>query len=391
MKTKILFLFFLMTAVVLSVNAQELAQNSNSLIIGAYRSYKDVDDFFIQVPTAVEIPFANEFIERLDFAVLDVTTNSFEPYFFIKETTSNKIPVSVKTNPVVYNTGSMIDDKMNTNTDFLLPEDTQGRIQIILTSVKPITSSVLTTLLADNVALPSTIEIRALVGGQNRIIVANKKMDQPTIRFPQTVSGQWTITFSFGQPLRISELRLLQENMVTTRKRAIRFLAQPEHTYRIYFNPDRSVIASVGEAGNLLGLEDKEIILLFSGSSQNNPNYIIADVDKDGVADSHDNCVSISNPEQQDINNNGRGDKCDDFDHDGLINSRDNCPNQPNRNQLDTDSDGIGDVCDTEESRITEQHKWIPWVGISFAALVLIIFFILTAKSIRKPEQTIDQ
>lgn len=376
---------------ILNVNAQELAQNPNSLIVSAYRSYKNVGDFSIQAPTAVEFPFVDEFIERFDFAVLDITTNSFEPYFFIKEITSNKIPVSVKANPVVSNPNFMVDDNVNTYTDFLLPDDAQGRVQIILTSVKPITSSALTTLLADNVALPSSVEIRALVDGQDRIIVANKKMDQSTVRFPQTVSNQWTITFSFGQPLRISELRLLQENINITNARAVRFLAQPEHSYRIYFNPDRSVMAPVGEAGNLLSLPEKEILLLPSVSSQNNPDYLIADVDNDGVSDIHDNCVSISNPEQRDVNNNGRGDLCDDFDRDGLINSRDNCPNQPNRNQLDTDGDKIGDVCDEEESRITERYSWIPWVGMGFAAIVLIILFVLTAKSIKTPEETIDQ
>jgi len=104
-------------------------------------------------------------------------------------------------------------------------------------------------------------------------------------------------------------------------------------------------------------------------------------VDSDGVPDIRDNCVSVSNSDQQDINNNGRGDACDDFDQDGIINSKDNCPDNPNRDQRDTDSDGVGDVCDKEESRITERYPWIPWVGIGFAAVVLIVLLVLTARA----------
>jgi hypothetical protein len=58
-----------------------------------------------------------------------------------------------------------------------------------------------------------------------------------------------------------------------------------------------------------------------------------ADADGDGVS-CRDNCPDVSNPSQQDSDNDGIGDACD------------NCPNVPNYNQADQDSDGIGDLCD---------------------------------------------
>lgn len=382
MKLKTLFLSLLLIfSYVVTANAQGVQpeQGLISSVISAFRVYKDVDNISINVPTVVEIPFAADFIERFDFAVLNKTTNAFEPHFFKQETLVNEVPVSVSATPNVGSANRMIDKDTRTYADFILPENTQGQVQITLSGANPITSSILTVLLDNNVALPTTVEIRAFVDGQNRIVVASRKMDGQTIRFPQTTSNRWQITFTYGQPLRISELRLNQDNATKSSARAIRFLAQPGHSYRIYFDPDRSVRAPVGESGNLVSAQD--VLVVQAASSQNNPNYIIADTDSDGVPDARDNCVSVSNPDQQDINNNGRGDACDDFDQDGVINSKDNCPDNPNRDQRDTDSDGIGDVCDKQESRITEQYPWIPWVGIGFAAIVLIILLALTARA----------
>lgn len=377
--------FFLIVTIIagafLTANAREIQQNQTSSIISAYRYYKDINNTPINAPTVTEVSFASDFIERFDFAIFDKATNSFEPYFFKQETIVNEIPVSVSASPSNSTVGRINDNNIRTYADFPLLENVQGRVQITLSSAQLITSSILTVLLDNNVALPTSVEIRAVVDGQNRIVVANQKMDQQTVYFPQTTSNKWTVVFSFSQPLRISELRLNQDNAVKLSARAVRFLAQPSHSYRIYFNPDRSVSAPVGEAGNLSSVKD--IFIVSDAASQNNPNYIIADVDKDGVPDILDNCVSTGNSDQKDINSNGRGDVCDDFDQDGLINFNDNCPNNPNINQKDSDSDGIGDICDKEESRITEQYPWIPWVGIGFAAVVLIILLILTVKSSR--------
>ena len=387
MKLKTLFLSFTILAVA-SAACATTDPISGSSVLNAYRSYKQVGPITASAPTVVEVPFTDEFIERPGFAVFDETAGLFEPHYFRQETLINTVPVSIISSPANANTNRMNDGDTRTYADFPLPEKAQGQVQIILSSANPITSSSMSTLLSDNVALPNSIEIRAFVDGQNRIVVANRTMDQQTIRFPMTISTRWIATFTFNQPLRISELKLHQDNATKTSTRAVRFLAQPDHRYRIYFDPDRSVVVPVGEAGNLSLTKD---VLVVHAFPQNNALYIIADVDGDGVPDIRDNCVFVANSDQQDINSNGRGDTCDDFDQDGLINSKDNCPDNPNRDQKDEDSDGIGDLCDTEESRITERYTWIPWVGIGFAALVLIILFALTAKSVHIAGKESDQ
>jgi len=363
----------------LIVNAEELSQGPTSLMVNSFRFYKDIKNISINVPTVAEFSLSNEFIERLNFAILDKTTDSFEPYSFKELVGANEIPVSADSSPYVNNLYQINDGNIETYIDFILPEDTQGRAQINLSGSSPIISSGLTVLLSENVALPNFVEVRALVDGQNRIILAKQKMNEETIYFPKTLSDRWTVTFYFSQPLRIGELHLHQDNLAKTSLRTIRFLAQPNHSYRFYYDPDRFPSISSGESGNLANAKD--VVFVTTTASQRNLNYLISDIDNDDVPDINDNCVSVFNPDQQDINNNNRGDVCDDFDQDGIANINDNCPDNPNRDQNDKDGDGLGDVCDGKESRITESHPWIPWVGIGFAGVVLVVLFALTSKS----------
>lgn len=182
---------------------------------------------------------------------------------------------------------------------------------------------------------------------------------------------------------------LFVENTTTTRMRqtimavrGLRFLAQPGHAYRIYFDPDRPTDFWFGQSGDLSN--GKGIKRLAFASSATNTAFVMADIDKDEIGDANDNCVDTPNPDQKDLDQNGRGDVCDDFDRDGVVNSLDNCPNQPNSDQRDSDSDSSGDACDRVEGRITERYLWLPWVGMGIATIVLVGLFAVTARGMKK-------
>lgn len=74
----------------------------------------------------------------------------------------------------------------------------------------------------------------------------------------------------------------------------------------------------------------------------------VVDTDQDGVADGDDNCPSVANADQKDLDQDGEGDLCDeDRDGDQQANDTDNCPELANADQADQDSDGLGDACDS--------------------------------------------
>lgn len=372
------------------MSAEQIPASSSETITSAFQKYKDVSVPTIKVPTVVEVSFSEDFANRFNFAVLDAETNIFQPYYFMEKRSTARTPISVSVQGSTLMGSNMLDGDTNTFNEFALPQSEQGQTQLTLTSTKPITMSSMALFLDQYVALPTSIEIRARTDSGEKIVLARSQMNNSLIVFPKTTAKEWTIALTYGQPLRITELVLREEGAGIVSSRTLRFLAQQKHNYRIYFDADRSVQMRVGEAGNLSSNTD--VLILPAISSQTNAGYVVADTDGDSIPDMRDNCVSTSNLDQVDENANGRGDVCDDFDKDGVTNSVDNCPNEPNYNQADIDGDKIGDICDKDESRITEKYPWLPWAGMGFAGLVLLVLFAITARTMmtKKPPEGIE-
>jgi len=63
-----------------------------------------------------------------------------------------------------------------------------------------------------------------------------------------------------------------------------------------------------------------------------------------------DNCLFVPNPDQKDLNYDGKGDACSDIDGDGLLDGDDNCPHDynPGQENIDPQLDDEGDACDPD-------------------------------------------
>jgi hypothetical protein len=263
----------------------------------------------------------------------------------------------------------MSDNDRRTYSSFAVPQSGPGLAELALSGSDSIMATGLSMQLDNHVALPNYIEVRAVENGAEKIVLARSEMKSGLVYFPETSSVSWRVRLWYAQPLRISEISFIQNEQGGPIEKRLRFLAQPGQRYKIFFDADRFNDNAYPESGNLFAA--KNVLTATFASPLPNPGYVVADSDKDGVPDVSDNCISVSNASQADLNANGIGDACEDFDFDGLANAIDNCPNIANADQSDSDGDKIGDVCDREESRVTEKHKWLPWAGIGFAAAVI--------------------
>ncbi len=338
-----------------------------------------------KIPMVVETPVPDIYEKnpyKDVFALYDENMGNFQ-YYYLKTKTeihkAEKIPIKITTEPITKNSYDLIDGNTKTFGEFLVSEEGKGRAKIIIMSERPIKSDSFYFNLNPNVALPDTIEIKVFLNNKEKIVLSKKQLLQNKVDFPEAKGDRWEINFEFHQLLRINELELIQNLPEIVKKtKYIRFLGKSNHRYRLYYNANKRVYIYYKEKPNLSYVKSDDILSLQASVPIKNSEFKMPDSDGDGIIDKEDNCKNIKNPDQKDENNNKIGDACEDFDKDGVLNYKDNCVNDPNSSQRDIDGDGIGDACDKEESRLTEKYPWLPWSGIGFAGLTLIILLFLT-------------
>lgn len=375
----LLFLFLTILSSFFGRNAIAVGNDSTLPDISPYEYVKSVSLPSLSVPAVVEVPLSDPRFQKSGFVVYEETSHSFQPteLFIANETHSAKFSVSALVDEGI--APALVDGDILTEVEFSIrDDDMERRADIRLSSSERVSLSGITLDLAPYASLPRTVEIRTIQGGVEKVILARSSVSSRTIRFPEETATEWILSFSYAQPLRIREISFFEERARFIQARSLRFLARPRESYKIFFGADRDVPFSLGESSDFS--DDRDVLRLIEPETLPNTLYIPADTDRDGVRDLLDNCVDMSNADQSDQNENGRGDVCDDYDKDGIVNGVDNCPDNPNRTQTDTDGDRKGDVCDMEENRITEKYAWLPWIAIMAVGVLVGILFVATVR-----------
>lgn len=350
-------------------------------ILSRFKAVKYITLNQFQIPTVVEFPLTAQELSQQPYILYEVTGD--KPVHYFTKTIEGEPPITVSTGSAMPDIPQLHDNNISTYFEQRVTGDPNDAVFFYKSAV-PITASSLQVTLSPNAYKPTDVTIYSFSGpGNLNVIVSHVPFNDGRIYFPQNSSNNWQIMFSHTQPLRIAKLELIPDNKIVREYSIIRFLAEPGKTYQLYLTPDGSVPQIATEYVNLEDPVDN-LVRISEPQSRQNEFYHPADSDYDSIPDQTDNCPSVPNSDQKDVNNNQIGDACEDFDRDGVMNNVDNCPNNPNASQLDTDSDKIGDICDPDESRLTERLWWLPWLGIVVGFGTVLFIFKTTVQTKKK-------
>ena len=379
-------------------SAQVTTEQKSAFMSQAHVVPKDV-----VVPKMIDVPLSFNESSQLTTLVVDNTGN-ITPSTVITHTQQQTLHLTAKDSFENKSSGNMVDGSHDTFTEFPFVEgqvvnenivsitdqndheayvgeraivaDPENVVQIDITADRAFTTDQASLYFDAHVTQPTHVRIASVdVDGKEHLLLPEKFFTQASVSFPKETADHFRITLKYMKPLRINEIKFSEQGAPQKVDRLVRFVAQPQKVYDVFFNVTEHVNMPQQESPDFH--KNNTMTTVAPEKIMNNMLYKGADTDEDGVIDREDNCIGIVNTDQIDKDGNSIGDACEDFDHDGIINATDNCPNVVNRMQDDEDMDKVGDACDGIESRFMEKYPWIPYVAL------VVVFSVVTALIIK--------
>lgn len=356
--------------------------------ISGFRNYANVPDLKLKVPTEVTVYFNPSDLQGNIVGVFDLLTKQFVYNLVVDYSTKPYITFISNESGLSYYSAFDNDDR--TYADFPLGQN-RNQARLYINYSKPIESSALVIGYDSNVTLPTSLSISYWDNQKNAFVLLsnNLKPSGTTTNFPKATSDKWMVDLSYSQPLRIVELSF-NINNITVNKKGVKFIAIPGNTYSVYLNQEVQREVFSGNNAPYIYAYSPSVKTVEAGQIFTNEQFTPADSDKDGIPNYSDNCSNLANSDQKDVDQNGKGDDCEDFDKDSILNSIDNCSDKINLNQRDTDGDKIGDACDPDESRLTEKFPQVVWGALIFSSLVFILLIYLVVRQGKTPNNNLD-
>lgn len=372
----------------------------------AFMSQAHVVPKDIVVPKMIDVPLAFNENSQLTTLVVDDAGN-VTPSTVITHTQQQTLLLTAKDSFDNKNSGNMVDGSHDTFTEFPFVEgqvidesivwitdqndretyvgeratvsSSENIVQIDVTADRNFTTDQVSLHFDAHVALPTHVRVASVdTDGKEHLLLPEKFFTQANVNFLKETADHFRITLKYVKPLRINEIMFSEQDTPQKVDRLVRFVAQPQKAYDVFFNVTEHVDMPQQESPDFHKNSDMTIVV--PENVMNNMLYKGADTDSDGVIDREDNCIGIINTDQVDKDGNNIGDACEDFDHDGVINATDNCPDIVNRMQDDKDMDNVGDACDGMESRFMEKYPWIPYAALVVVFAVVTTLIIKTLK-----------
>ncbi len=233
-------------------------------------------------------------------------------------------------------------------------------------------------------ASPTYINVfkKDIISNTKTKIFAGQLPSSNKVNFPEFELTDLLVEIEYNKPVRILDIDLYGNNTKVS-GRKVTFLALPSTQYKLFLDTSPAQYLASSVNSGTVTASDAPTKQAQLEEKIANPDYKPSDKDSDGIEDANDNCPSIKNSDQKDLNQNQKGDACEDSDGDRVLDYIDNCILEVNSDQKDTDNDKKGDICDKIDDRFLAGQDWIIWVSlvIGFAAVGTGSYFVIAKKS----------
>jgi hypothetical protein len=280
---------------------------------------------------------------------------------------NQKISVKEVSSKLEGNKNNLVDGDLDTS--FTFHPTQEGDKTIELTFPEKIEVSEIDVVLDNGIIPYRKISIFADFGDGKFLPILNEIDFRWHLKFPTIKVKGLQIKMKTPHFLRISEIRIIGQEE-SQQKNELIFFAEEGKSYFLYSDAHFGAKDFYPKKSQPLSFDELTPVFDFESSGKN-PDFN-PDFDGDGINDVLDLCPKVVDPDNKDVDGNGRGDVCEDPDLDNIYSNKDNCPFVYNPNQKDSDQDKIGDECDDVEGRLTENMDFLLWVVFGLGALILV-------------------